>query len=670
MTLPRLFEKTNIGRMELRNRIVMTAIHLAHADEDGFVTDRMIEFYAERAKGGVGLIEVGVCYTEPLGHDLPRQVAADRDELIPKLRELTTACQKHGAKMCCQIGHGGRYSHPAVTGAGGPVAPSPVPAPIFTRGITPIELTAPEIQKTIQNFGEAARRVKEAGFDAVELAGSGGVLIAQFLSPVTNQRTDKYGGDIKDRVRFFLEVIEEVRGKIGKDYPLLARICGNDMVPGSHTLKEQMVIAQEIEKAGVDCINVNVGWEEAPFPMLQMYVPRGTWVFLAQGIKNVVQVPVIGGIRINDPRLAEAILEEGQVDLVTMARPLITDPELPKKAMEGRFDDIRMCVACNERCLDMISEPYGVTCMLNVTAGREKELEFQPASRSKKIVVIGGGPAGAEAAMVAAKRGHQVALYEKKGKLGGMINLAAIPPGKSELLLIPEYHTTQLAKLGVKVHLGTEVTPELVEEENPDAVVVATGSCHCAPDIPGFDRDNVVTAEDVLLEKVEIGQNVVVIGGGPTGCETALFLAKKGATKADSAVFLANSGLLPADEAITLTRQGRNVTLIEMLPRIGTGIGSNMRFPLMQDLRHHGVKILINATVKEITNDGVVYSTEDKKEVVKADTIVNTIGYIPEDEIYRKLEGKVPEIYLIGDSKKPRRAVEAIEEGFLTGRQI
>ncbi|MCK4823391.1 FAD-dependent oxidoreductase, partial [bacterium] len=493
--LKRLFEKAYIGNLELRNRIVMTAVHLGYADDAGFITERMVRFYEERAKGGVGLIIVGVCYTEPQGKHFPMQIGIDRDEVIFNLRELTGSIQKHGAKVCCQIGHGGRYDHPDISGAH-PVAPSPIPAPIFTRGITPKELTIAEIQRIIDNFGVASRRVKEAGFDGVEIAASGGALISQFLSPVTNKRTDRYGGDLKNRLTFLLEIIKAIRGKVGKDYPLLVRICGHDMVSGSHTLKEQKTVAQEIEKAGADCINVNIGWEESPHPMLQMYVPRGAFVFLSNGIRSVVRIPVIGGIRVNDPLLAETILKEEKADLVTMCRPLIADPELPRKAMEGRLEDIRMCIGCNQRCLDNALTSVGVTCLVNVQAGREREFAIEPAPRSKKVLVIGGGPAGLEAARIAAIRGHEVKIIEKADKLGGKLNIGSIPPGKGELMLIPRYYSTLLPKLGVKVHLETEVTPKLIKDEKPEVVVVATGATPSTTKIPGVEGNNVITAED------------------------------------------------------------------------------------------------------------------------------------------------------------------------------
>lgn len=666
--LKRLFQTAVIGKLELRNRIVMTAVHLGYADETGGVTDRLIDFYEERAKGGAGLIIVGLGYSEKMGHAWPNQLAVDRDETVAGLKPLASVIHRHGAKACFQIGHGGGHCHPDIIGAA-PVAPSSIE---YHGGFIPRELSIVEIERIIENFGESARRVKDAGFDAVEVAASGGILISQFLSPLTNKRNDRYGGELKNRLRFLIEIIESVRSKTGTDYPLLVRICGSDMMPGGHTLKEQLELAEEIEKAGSDCINVNVGWEESPYPMLQMSVPRGAFLFLAEKIKNVVKVPVIGGIGINDPFLAEKILGERKVDLVTMCRPLIADPELPKKAMEGRFGEIRMCVACNQRCMGNLAKrpPEPVACLVNVRAGRERQLAIQPATKQKKVMIVGGGPAGMEAARVAALRGHNVQLHERGTSLGGQLNVAVLPPGKSDLGLIARFYSHQLPKVGVKVRLRSNVSKEMVRTEKPDAVVIATGSRPSIPSVPGFGRANVVTAEEVLTEKMQTGVNVIIIGGGATGCETALFLAKQGASSPEAALFMATTGILPCKEALALTRGNKSVTLIEMLSRIAIGMTASMRFTLLQELRHYGVRMLTNAKAEEITAKGVVYSNGGTRQLLKADTVINALGYRSDRELFQNLEGELSEVYLIGDSKEPRSAAEALEEGFMAGLQL
>jgi 2,4-dienoyl-CoA reductase (NADPH2) len=403
-----------------------------------------------------------------------------------------------------------------------------------------------------------------------------------------------------------------------------------------------------------------------------MYVPRGAFVTLAHGIKSQVRVPVIGGIRINDSFLAEKILEEKKVDLVTMCRPLIADPELPLKAMEGRFGDIRMCVACNQKCLDNLSRrpPKAVGCLVNARAGQERMLAIQPTAIRKKVIVVGGGPGGMEAARVAAIRGHEVHLFEKNAKLGGQLNIAVLPPGKKELELIGRYYASQLKKVGVEVHLERSVTRQIVREQDPDAVVIATGASPSTPAIPGIRGSNVVMAEDVLMEKGKVGTDVVVIGGGPTGCETAHFLATKGIANRDAQAFSVRSETLTQIEAIEPPAMDRSIAIIEMLPRAATSMGANMRFPLMQELRRHGVKIITNARVEEINDNGVIYTAGGKTELLKADTVINACGYKPNRELYQDLYGEVSELYLIGDSKEPRSAAEAIEEGLVAALQI
>lgn len=671
MRLNKLFEENWIGAMRLRNRIVMTALHLDYADETGFITDQFIDFYTERAKGGVGLITVGICYTEPLGRVFKRQPGVDRDELIPRLNKLTSSVHRHGAKICCQIGHGGRRCEPDVCGDQ-PVCPSPVSQSVLIKDTVPKELSIAEITKIVENFGCAATRVKKAGFDAVELAASGGALISQFLSPLTNKRTDRYGGDLKNRMSFLLDIIAEVKSKVGNDYPVLCRVCGQDMMPGGHTLADQIAVAKTIEEAGIDCINVNVGWEESPYPMLQMMVPPGSFAFLAKEIKGVVQVPVIGGIGINDPHLAERLIRDGIVDLVTMARPLIADPELPQKAREGRFDEIRTCVHCNQRCLDSINaSERGVTCLVNVRAGKESEWQIKPASKRKQVFVIGGGPAGAEAARVSRLRGHDVYLYERTARLGGTVNIAAISPGKGEMNRISEYYSSILPKIGVKVYLDTEVTLRLIETNHPDVVVVATGASPSAPQFQIDMNSKVVKAEEVLRGQIDTGTNVVILGGGGTGCETALFLAHKGTIRPDSAVFLASAGILLAEEAIALTRKGnKSITILEMLPKFARDVGRSARFVLVQELKRRGVEMIVDAKVEKVTPEGVFYVKNGHRSLIRADTVVIALGYKSNTEIYNEIKDTVPEIYLIGDAKQPRRAAEAIEEGFLAGLKI
>jgi len=401
MDFPYLFSSISVRNMELRNRIVMTAMHLGYTPE-GEVTDQLVGFYEARAKGGVGLIIVGGCPIDEYG-GMAGMIGLNHDRFIPGLKRLTSAVQAHGAKIAAQLYQAGRYTHSAMIGGRKPFSASAVRSRL--TGETPRALEIHEIPAVQDKFAEAALRAKKAGFDAVEILGSAGYLICQFLSPLTNKRDDEYGGPLENRMRFGLEVVQKVRSAVGPDYPILMRIAGNDFMEGSHTNREARIFASELEKVGVDLFNVTGGWHETRVPQLTMFVPRRAYVYLAQGIKSAVSVPVLASNRINDPAIGEEIIRNGEADLVTMARALLADPELPNKAKEGKAHLIYHCVACNQGCFDNIFQLRPASCLVNPRAGKEGELALEPAPKVKKVLVIGGGPAGMKAACIAAERG-------------------------------------------------------------------------------------------------------------------------------------------------------------------------------------------------------------------------------------------------------------------------
>jgi 2,4-dienoyl-CoA reductase (NADPH2) len=424
-------------------------------------------------------------------------------------------------------------------------------------------------------------------------------------------------------------------------------------------------------KAGADAIQRNRGWHETRVPQITMGLPRGGFAYLAQGIKQAVAIPVMACNRINDPVLADQILRDGQADLIGFARGLIADPELPNKARQGRFDEINYCIACNQGCFDPIFEGRPQTCLVNARAGAEGKLALEPASSKKKVMVIGGGPAGMEAARVAALRGHQVSLYEKSGTLGGQLPLAAAPPGRAEFLAFVRYLEGQMKKLNVAVHLRTEATLRHVEMEKPDALILATGAEPAVPDIQGIHRPNVILAWDVLSGEADTGKEVVIIGGGAVGLETGLLLARKGTIDADTLYFLMfNQAEAPESIQTLLYRGLKKITVLEMLKRVGQDIGRSTRWSILQDLSRLGVRSLTKARAKEITDRGVMIEREGREELIPADTVVLATGSKAANHLYDQIQGRVKEIHVIGDAKSPRKALEAVAEGFAVGRTI
>jgi 2,4-dienoyl-CoA reductase-like NADH-dependent reductase (Old Yellow Enzyme family)/thioredoxin reductase len=643
-SFPELFKPGSIGKMELKNRIVMPPMVRNWATADGAITDRLLEHFAEVARGGVGFIIIEASYIEPRGKGFANEIGLYDDKLIPGLKKLVETVHDNGAKIAMQVYHAGRQTVSQVTGTQ-PVAPSPIPCPVEQE--MPRELTTKEVEELVEAYAEGARRAKDAGFDAVEIHGTHGYLINQFLSPYSNKRTDKYGGSLEGRMRFALEIVERTREKVGKAFPIIFRLSGDEYVEGGLSIEDTKVIAQRLEKTGVDALHVSAGVYESTIKkgviIQPMALPRGCLVHLAEGIKKVVRIPVITVGRINNPELAESILREKKADFIAMGRALLADPELPKKAQEGRVDDIRMCTACCQGCIDRLFMQQDITCLVNPAVGREKEFALKPAEKAKKVLVIGGGPAGMEAARVAVLRGHKVTLYEKSDKLGGQLILAATPPYKGEFSNLNAYLSTQMEKLDVKVELGKEVTPAMVQELQPDVVIAAVGSQPLIPEgILGIGGDNVVTAWDVLAGKVDTKGTVIVAGGGMVGCETAEFLAEK----------------------------GKKVNVVEMLPDIAMDVGVTPRVIFIQRLAEHKIEMLTNRKIKEIAKNGVIVEQDGKTQTIEGDTVVLALGAVPERKLIESLRGKVAELREIGDCVEARKALDAVYEGSRVAREI
>jgi len=639
--LTKLFEPIHIGKLEIKNRIVFPPVGTRFADVNGEATQRHVDHYAARARGGAGLLIVPWVRVEDKMERKTGRLRLDSDEYIRGLHEIVEAAHLNGSKIAIQLSQGGRAVTREEAVGGAPVSSSE--AYCRPYGTTARALTVEEIEYLVEAFAAAAHRAKTAGFDAVEFHGASGYLISQFLSPYVNRRTDRYGGDPDRRMTFALEILERTRERVGRDYPLLMRISGDEFVEGGLTLEDNKFIAKRLAEAGVDCIDVTMGIVESYHKaMPPMAVPRGAYVHLASGIKEVVDVPVITVGRINDPLLAEKILEEEKADLVAMGRALLADPDLPNKARRGDLGDITPCIACN-RCEMATSQNIHIRCTVNPCLGKEREYVMRAAEKPKRLLVVGGGPAGMTAATIAALRGHRVTLYEKQDQLGGQLILAGVPPHKDELVGYMDYLKTQLRKTAAETVLGEEVTPELVDGLEPDAVVVATGARQIAPRIPGIDGSNVVYAWDVLRGEAEVEDRVVVVGGGMVGCETAEHLA----------------------------HMGRHVRIVEMLPEIGWDMEPFSKIFLLERFREYGVEALTSAKVEEIHEGGV--EAIDKswgRHSLDADTVVIAVGSRPEQELYSALQGRVEELYRIGDCREPRRLLEAVHEATHVAHRI
>jgi 2,4-dienoyl-CoA reductase (NADPH2) len=666
MTFKKLFQPVRIGSLELKNRYVMNAMHLGF-EKDSFVGKRTVDFYRERAKGGAGLIIAGGFKIEQIGYG-PTFLSIADDDYLPGLRELTGEVKKEGATIFAQLMHAGRYVHSSQIGQQA-VSASAVRSRL--TGEEPRPLSIDEIKKLIDKYAETAQRAKNAGFDGVEVIASTGYLLAQFLSPLTNKRDDEYGGELSNRMRFGLEIAQAVRKAAGSEFPLIFRVSGNDFMKGGNTNSEAVIFAKELEHSGVDAINVQSGWHEAGVPTVQQVVPPGAFVYLAAAVKEEVSCPVMTCNKLGDPYLAEEVLRDGLADLIGMARPFLADPYLPRKVQEGKVDEIVRCISCNQGCLDRVFTGKPVTCMVNPFVGREREGEIMPVPAEKKVLVIGGGPGGMEAARIAAKRGHQVFLYEKSEKLGGQINLAAILPEKREFGMMIDDLQTHLIRNGVHLKTGVEVTPDIVREIAPDAVVVATGAEQRPYSIPGAERENVFGVVQLLEDDIETGKRIVVIGGGGFGCEVALLLAGKGVVKSETLSFLFRMNAEDVETLKKLANTGAgNVTLITRQDRVGKDIGQTTRWIFLNEFHRLNVKVITRVENISVTADGVRFDVDAAAREIPADTVVISPGMQPVNKLYEKLKDSVKEIYLIGDAKDPRMAIDAIHEGAQVGSII
>ena len=663
-----LFEPITINKLELKNRIYLPAMHLGMA-VDFQVTDQLVDFYIERAKGGAGMIVVGNATVDEVSGFF-QYIGAHSDDFIPGLTRLAAAIQSNGAKAAVQLNHAGRYCHSALMNGKKPVAPSALASNLTAE--TPDALDIAGIKRTVASFADAALRVKKCGYDAVEVLSGTGYLISEFLSPVTNKREDEYGGSLENRMRFGLEVMKAIRDAVGPSFPLIVRMDSNDFMEEGMRLGELGEYAKRlVADCAVDALCVKGSWHEARVPQLTTNVPRGTYAYLARSIKNIVDVPVIASHRINDPETARELIRDGYCDMVAMARSLIADPYLPEKARTGRENEIIHCIACAQGCFDNLFKLKAVECLCNPRAGHEGERVLEKVSKAKKIIVIGGGAAGMSAALSAYDRGHDVVLYEKSNRLGGQLFLAALPPGREEFAQLAKDLATQVAMRDITVHLNTEVSASILDSEKPDGVILATGAKPVTPPIPGVTLPHVVQAWDVLADRVSTGTNVVIIGGGAVGVETALFLSEKGTLHADALKFLLVNKAESYETLYELaTRGSKDVMIVEMMGKVGTGIGRSTKWGMFQEMDRSRISTRVGARALEITETSVKIQMGDKIEILPADTVVIATGASSVNELSGLLKDKGIPFVSAGDASQIALAFDAVHQGFEAGRKI
>uniref|UniRef100_A0AAU2VIH2 NADPH-dependent 2,4-dienoyl-CoA reductase n=1 Tax=Streptomyces sp. NBC_00008 TaxID=2903610 RepID=A0AAU2VIH2_9ACTN len=660
---PHLLSPLDLGFTTLPNRVLMGSMHIGLEEvEHGF--ERMAAFYAARARGGVGLMVTGGIAPNDAGCTFPGGAKMTTEAEAAEHARVTSAVHAAGGRIAMQILHFGRYAHHP-----GLVAPSAIKAPI--SAFTPQALSDDEVESTIEDFVTAAALARRAGYDGVEIMGSEGYLINEFIAAATNHRDDRWGGPYENRIRFPVEIVRRVRERVGHDFILIYRLSMLDLVPDGSSLEEVVQLAREIEAAGATIINTGIGWHEARIPTIATSVPRGAFTWVTEKVRGAVSVPLVTSNRINTPEVAEEILAAGRADMVSMARPFLADPDFVVKASEGRADAINTCIGCNQACLDHIFSGQVTSCLVNPRACHETELTLSPTRTRKRVAVVGAGPAGLACAVTAAERGHEVTLFDAAEEIGGQLDVARRVPGKEEFNETLRYFRTRLAEEKVGVRLGAAVTAEQLD--GFDEIVLATGVTPRTPAIPGVDHPSVVSYLDVLRHGAPVGDRVALVGAGGIGFDVAEFLTDGGdAASLDPEAFFRQwgvdteyrerGGLGTAERP----KAPRTVHLLQRkASKVGAGLGKTTGWIHRTELRHRGVTMLAGVGYERIDDDGLHVTVDGEQRLLPVDTVVLCAGQEPRRELYEELVAAGRPAHLIGgaDVAAELDAKRAIRQG-------
>ena len=659
---PHLFQPLRAGNVTLKNRIIMGSMHTRlESEPDG--SARAAAFYAERARGGAALIITGGYSPDPAGLLEADSGALDHLDKIAEHRVVTDAVHDAGGLICLQILHAGRYSK-----QDGLVGASDIPSPINRR--KPRALSTAEVEHTVESFANCAALAREAGYDGVEIMGSEGYLITQFTATRTNNRSDKYGGSLENRLRFPLEVVRATRARVGPDFMIFFRMSALDLVEGGLNAEETLLQARALEAAGVDVLDTGVGWHEARVPTIGYMVPRAAWRDATARIKSAVKIPVVATNRINTPELAEELLQQGVADLVSLARPFLADSQFVLKAEQGRADEINTCVACNQACLDFLFRNKVASCLVNPRACRETHFPVGKAARAKRVAVVGAGAAGLSCAITAFERGHEVTLYEANDAIGGQLNLAKQVPGKefSETL---RYFRTRLDRSTVRTKTGHRVGADELVQGAYDAVVIASGVRPRLPDIPGIDHPKVLRYDEVLSGTKVPGKRVAIIGAGGIGFDVAEYLSKsKGG--AGTQAFLATWGvdtLGMGDGGLVApvtVEQQRSIVMLQRKPTPpGKGLGATTGWAIRMELARRGIPVLTGVSYQRIDDEGLHILHEGQPQLIAADHVILCAGQEPVNALRAELATRGIEATLIGGAERAEEidALRAVDQG-------